>query len=57
MGCAASHFFGDLLGSLSPRSLLGEGALGELEVLENLDIKIKKNPQPGIFLSYHNLLV
>ncbi len=53
-------FLWDLLGSLSPRPLLGEGALEVLEVLEdleNLDIKIKKNPQPGIFLSYHNLLV
>lgn len=38
----------------------GEGALGVLEVLENLedlDINIKKIPSRGFFLYYHNLLV
>ena len=62
-------FLWDLLGGLSPRPLLGEGALEVLEVLEvlenledlenleNLDIKIKKIPNRGFFLSYHNLLV
>lgn len=52
MGCAASHFFWDLLGSLPP-SLSGEGALGVIEVLENLedlDIKIKKSPTGDFFI-------
>ena len=34
MGCCGIPFF---FGGLSPRPLLGEGALGELEVLEDLE--------------------
>ena len=52
MGCCGIPFFFGIYWGLSPRPLLGEGALEVLEVLENLedlDIKIKKNPQPGIF--------
>ena len=31
-------FLWDLLGSLSPRPLLGEGALEDLEILEDLGV-------------------
>lgn len=50
MGCVASHFFLGFIGESLPLPSPGEGALGELEVLENLDIKIKKSPAGDFFI-------